>query len=133
MAGAHTETFRKVGRAVVRQDTFGDQAQCPPDGGRGSVPGGCSRGRVRPAPQTGTKARRHRLLSRTEEADVGAAGRAGRADRPAVDARRQDPDEELSVVPSVPGDARPVANLRVELHAGRVSPTPTARWPLPDI
>jgi hypothetical protein len=118
MPSAHPQAFRQLRDAVTPQGPFLNQAQGPADRGRGTVPGGCSGRRLGPTAKTGPEARRHGFFGGPEKADVGAPGGRRRADRPAIDPCRDNTDEELPVESRVAGEARPVTDSRVQLHAG---------------
>ena len=85
MAGADAEPRGELVDAAVVERAGVDQAQRPPDGGRGAQPGGRARRRLRPAAQAGPEAR---LLRGGGAGRSAGALRAAsrRADRSAVDA-----------------------------------------------
>ena len=77
------------------------------------------RRQFRAATQAGPKAGLFGLLRRVEEAAVGRLRRLRRADRPAVDIRRRDADEEHAIEPRIAGRQRPVEPAAILVHASR--------------
>src|SRR5713101_316096 len=126
MPSAHPQAFRQLRYAVTLQGSLRDQAQGPADRGRGTRPGECSGRRLGPAAKTGPETRRHGFFGGPEKADIAAPGGRRRADRPAIDPRRVDADEELPVESRVTGEAGPVTDSRVQLHAGVAYRSPSS-------
>ena len=81
-------------------------------------------GELRPAAQARAKSGLLGFLRRLEEPAVGLLRRLHRADRPAVDARRGDPDEEDAVEPRIARRERFVEPASVEIHSITVWPVP---------
>ena len=134
VARAHAQALGKVRDAPFVQGTLVDQAKGPAHRRRRPVPGGRAGSGLGPAAQTRAEARRHGLFAVSVVSNVFASSPGRWADGPAVDARREDGDEEPPVEPRVAGEPRPVTDPRVQLHHGKSLPlVVSSGWPLSDV
>ena len=116
VAFGHGQPARQPGDPVLIDVSVGDQPHRAGDEVGAGVPLRRAGARLRPAPAAGPESGRLRGPLMREEPHVLARRGAGRADRPAVDARAGDPDEEEPVEPGVAGDRGPVAGVEVQRH-----------------
>ena len=94
-----------------------DQDKGPGDGIGGAAPGAEVGRGLRPAAQTGSKARLLRRRGRGIENNVFALGRTGGTDRAAIDAGSLHRGEEAPVEAGVAGFNRAVTGVVIEIHA----------------
>src|SRR6185295_17377554 len=90
--------------------------------------------RLRPAAEARPEAGRDGLCGGLEVPDVLAPGGPRRADRPAIDARRDDADEKPPVEPRIAREPRPVTDPGVQrFHRVSVSLFQFCGWPFSDM
>src|SRR6267142_3362962 len=129
LAAANAQPFGQpfdVGLLAV-QRAVGDQRQRAAYRVGGAAPEGEVGGDLRPTAQAGTEARLLGGRRRGEEPAVLELGRAGRADRPAVDAGRCHADEDATVEAGVVGLEGAVEGSAVEQFHGCIFPCTRAR------
>ncbi len=112
-----------AGLALVER-ALGDQLQGTAHRIRAAAPEGELRRGLRPAAQAGAEPRLLRRRRRGEVAAVRELGRAGWADRPAIDAGRGHADEDAAVEAGVMGLEDPVAGIAIQkFHVGDFATT----------
>ena len=127
---ADAESRREALEIVAVEASGGDEAQRARHQGGAADPGRGAGGGLRPAAPAGAEAGALGRGGAGEEAHVLAPGRARRADRPAVDPRRQDAGEEVAVEAAVAREQRSVAARLVEpvlVHARTLPGSPPRR------
>ena len=102
--------------AVAIERAFADQPQAARHHARRAGPGRRARRRFGPAAQARPEAGGLRGRGGRVVADVFVLRRSRRADRPAINARARDGDEELAVEARIARSPRPIADPAVQLH-----------------
>ena len=119
MSGGHAEPVRQPFHAVAVQGALADEAQrTGHEPRRTEPPVGAGRG-FGSAAKTGAESRRLRRGGGGKVANVLVLRCAGRANRPAIDARAGDADEEAAIESRVPRPSRAVTGVLIQLHDPR--------------
>lgn len=116
VARTDAEAAGELLHAARVQLAFMDQPECAAHRGRGAEPSRRARRRLRTTTQAGSEARFGGRSGGREIADAGRLRTDRRADRPAIDMRAGDRDEESPVEARIAGQARAIADGGIEMQ-----------------